>query len=163
MLAACQSHFADCDVFIAAAAVADYAPETIQTQKIKKPELAEDSRQASNENDLETEIVTLRLKRTPDIVATLARSKQPGQIVVGFAAETEHLLEHARAKLQSKRLDLIVANDVTAEGAGFDTDTNIVTLLWPDGQTQTLPQMSKSEVGRELLHALLPLLQAREI
>ena len=148
MLAACQIYFADCDVFIASAAVADYAPETVHAQKIKKPAVAED----------EEGIVTLRLKRTPDIVATLAKSKRPGQIVVGFAAETEHLLAHARSKLTTKRLDLIVANDITVEGAGFETDTNIVTLLWPDGRMESLPQMSKGAVACHLLNALYSVL-----
>ncbi len=154
MLTACQSYFADCDVFIASAAVADYTPETVHAQKIKKPMAATNTSTQTEETDGE-ETVTIRLKRTPDIVATLAKSKQPGQIVVGFAAETEHLLAHARAKLETKRLDLIVANDITMEGAGFESDTNIVTLLWPDGRTETLPQMSKREVGRALLNVLL--------
>ena len=162
MLAACQSHFAACDVFIASAAVADYAPETVHAQKMKKPMTAtnasaqtEEANAMQSEEANNAEITTLRLKRTPDIVATLAAGKQPGQIVVGFAAETEHLLAHARAKLETKRLDLIVANDITMEGAGFETDTNIVTLLWPDGRMETLPQMSKREVGRALLNVLL--------
>ncbi len=141
MLAACASRFADCDVFIAAAAVADYAPETFAAQKIKKsPDTADG--------------LTLRLKRTPDIVALLAARKRPGQTVVGFAAETENLLAYARAKLQAKHLDLIVANDVTAEGAGFDADTNIITLLWPDGRSESLPKTSKRDAARFILDCL---------
>ena len=141
MKTACEAHFGECDVFIAAAAVADYAPETIAPHKMKKTP--------------ETEAgITLHLRRTPDILALLAAQKQPGQLVVGFAAETQDLLDNARKKLETKRLDLIVANDVTAEGAGFDTDTNIVTLLWPDGRTEALPQSSKREVARRLLDAL---------
>ena len=141
MLAACEARFPACDVFIAAAAVADYAPETIAAQKMKKtPDTADG--------------LTLRLKRTPDILAIMAARKTPRQIVVGFAAETEALLANARAKLQAKKLDLIVANDVAAEGAGFDADTNIITLLWPDGRAESLPQMSKRDAARRILEQL---------
>ncbi|HZO91892.1 MAG TPA: bifunctional phosphopantothenoylcysteine decarboxylase/phosphopantothenate--cysteine ligase CoaBC [Chthonomonadaceae bacterium] len=146
MLAACAARFPECDAFIAAAAVADYAPQEIAPQKIKKPE------------EMEGEILTLRLRRTPDILATLAAQKRPGQIVVGFAAETENLLANARKKLEAKRLDLLIANDVTAKGAGFDAETNIVTLLWPDGRAESLPQLPKREVARHLLDAVRPLL-----
>jgi phosphopantothenoylcysteine decarboxylase/phosphopantothenate--cysteine ligase len=141
MLRACQERFAETNIFIAAAAVADYTPEVVAAQKIKKSEEG-------------AEGLTLRLKRTADIVGTLAAQKRPGQVVVGFAAETEDLLAHAQAKLERKRLDLIVANDVTAEGAGFDVDTNIVTLLWSDGRRDALPKLPKREVARRLLDAL---------
>src|SRR5579884_1814288 len=144
MLAACTERFPGCNALIAAAAVADYAPETVAPQKLKK--------------SVQEEGLTLRLRRTPDIVATLAAQKRPGQILVGFAAETEDLIANARKKLESKRLDLLVANDVTSEGAGFEVDTNIVTLLWPDGRTEPLPRLSKREVARRLLDALRPLL-----
>lgn len=150
MLAACGAHFPDCHAFIAAAAVADYAAETIAPQKLKK------SDSATGEDGL-----TLRLRRTPDILAAMAARKQPGQIVVGFAAETENLLANARKKLKTKHLDLIVANDVTAEGAGFDADTNVVTLLWPDGRADSLPKLPKREVARRLLDALKPLLPSQ--
>ena len=142
MLAACASRFDSCDVFIAAAAVADYAPEAVAAQKMKKSSETEDG-------------PTLRLKRTPDILAILAARKSPCQTVIGFAAETEDLLANARRKLEAKRLDLIVANNVTAEGAGFDSDTNIVTLLWPDGRAEALPQMAKREVARKILESLM--------
>ena len=153
MLAACQAHFADTDIFIAAAAVADYAPETVQTHKIKKSVLVAEQAGESGTNEAKDaeEIITLRLKRTPDILATLARQKRPDQIVVGFAAETHDLLTHAQAKLQSKRLDMIVANDVMAEGAGFEGDTNIVTLLWPDGRILELPKASKTDIAAHIL------------
>ena len=141
MLAACEARFAACDVFIAAAAVADYAPEIVAAQKMKKtPETADG--------------LTLRLKRTPDILAILAVRKSSHQTVVGFAAETEDLLRNARVKLETKNLDLIVANDVTAEGAGFEVDTNIITLLWPDGGADSLPQMSKREAAARILEGL---------
>jgi len=79
-------------------------------------------------------------------------------VLVGFAAETENLLDNARRKRAFPYLDLTVANDVTAEGAGFDADTNIVTFLWPDGRADALPQLSKREVARHLLDVLRPLL-----
>jgi phosphopantothenoylcysteine decarboxylase/phosphopantothenate--cysteine ligase len=150
MLAACQAHFTDADIFIAAAAVADYAPETVQPHKIKKPVLSAGQDGENDSNDAE-EIITLRLKRTPDILAALARQKRPDQIMVGFAAETQDLLANAQAKLKSKRLDMIVANDVTAEGAGFETDTNIVTLLWPNGRMEALPKASKFDIAARIL------------
>lgn len=144
MLRAAQARFDACDLFIAAAAPADYTPEQVARQKIKKGGKGE--------------TLTLRLRETPDIVATLAAGKSR-QIVVGFAAETENLLAHAAEKLARKRLDLIVANDVTAEGAGFETETNIVTLLFADGRVEPLPKMSKREVADRLLDAAVALMQ----
>lgn len=147
MLAACAERFAGCDLFIAAAAVADYAPETVATEKIKKPDLPADTR--GNQEGL-----TLRLRRTPDILATLAAQKRIGQTVVGFAAETNDVLANAQKKLTSKRVDLLVANDITQAGAGFDTDTNIVTLLWPDGRQEALPILPKAEVAKRIFDVL---------
>ncbi|HLI48928.1 MAG TPA: bifunctional phosphopantothenoylcysteine decarboxylase/phosphopantothenate--cysteine ligase CoaBC [Chthonomonas sp.] len=149
MLDACQSHFPTCDLFVAAAAVSDYAPAQRAAHKLKKSERDGD--------------IVLTLHPTPDILATLARRKGPHQVVVGFAAETENLLEHARYKLETKKLDLIVANDVTQEGAGFETDTNVVTLLWPDGRQEPLPLLPKSEVADRLLAAVRPLLKAKPL
>ncbi|CCW35607.1 phosphopantothenoylcysteine decarboxylase/phosphopantothenate--cysteine ligase [Chthonomonas calidirosea] len=149
MLAACQSHFQMCDLFIAAAAVSDYTPAQRAPHKLKKSERDGD--------------IVLTLRPTPDILATLARQKGPHQVVVGFAAETENLLEHARHKLEAKQLDLIVANDVTQEGAGFEKDTNVVTLLWPDGRQEPLPLLPKSAVADRLLTAVRPLLKARPL
>lgn len=151
MYRACETCFDDCDLFIAAAAVADYTPETVAPQKIKKE---------GEEGGGET--LTLVLRQTTHILKTLAARKRPGQIVVGFAAETENLLTNALAKLRSRNLDLVVANDVTQAGAGFDTDTNIVTLLWPDGHADALPLLTKAEVASRLLTALQPLLAASE-
>lgn len=147
MCVASVEQFASADLFIGAAAVADYAPAEFQAQKIKKQPGVED--------------LTLRLRRTPDILATLGKRKQSGQITVGFAAETEELLANARNKILAKQLDLIVANDVTAEGAGFESDTNIVTLLWPDGRSEALPRLSKREVANRLLDACHSLLNAK--
>lgn len=150
MLAACERAFPTCDVFIAAAAVADYAPETVATQKIKKPDIAPDE-----------DILTLRLRRTPHILAHLSAQKRPGQVVVGFAAETQEAAENARRKPYAARLDLMVANDVTQAGAGFEGDTNIVTLLWPNGRAEALPLLTKREVARRLLDAIRPLLASK--
>ena len=151
MYQACAARFDACDLFIAAAAVADYTPATVAAQKIKKS--AEES---------VGETLTLTLRQTTHILATLAARKRPGQIVVGFAAETENVLENALAKLRRRHLDLVVVNDVMQAGAGFDTETNIVTLLWPDGRADSLPIMPKREVADRLLTALQPLLTAAE-
>lgn len=133
MLHACEEHAAHADVIVAAAAVADYAPAETAAQKIKKAENGED--------------LVLRLRRTEDILGRLGRAKRLGQTLVGFAAETERLEENARAKLSGKNLDLIVANDVTEAGAGFEGDTNIVTLIERDGAAERLPRMSKRQVA----------------
>jgi len=148
MFVASSEHFPESDLFIAAAAVADFTPETVASRKIKKQP--------------DTETLTLRLRRTEDILGTLGRRKRSGQIVVGFAAETEDLLSNAHAKLTGKNLDLIVANDVTLEGAGFDADTNIVTLLRPDADAVTLPQLPKREVAKRLFDLLATLLPVQD-
>ncbi len=131
---------ANCSVAILAAAVADYRPVEQQAEKIKKSDA----------------VLTILLERTTDILAEVARNK--GQkIVVGFAAETDHVAENARKKLSAKNADLIVANDITAEGAGFDHDTNIVTLFSRDGRDLALPKMSKSEVAQRILDEVVRL------
>jgi phosphopantothenoylcysteine decarboxylase/phosphopantothenate--cysteine ligase len=145
MMAACNERFPACDILIAAAAVADYTPVEVAAQKIKKPDV-----------DPAADTLTLTLRRTPHILATLAACKRPGQIVVGFAAETQQLLDNARSKPYFRQLDLIVANDVTTAGAGFDVDTNIVTLLWPDGRAESLPLLAKRAVAARLLDAIRP-------
>jgi len=122
-------------VILMAAAVVDFAPAGAETEKIKKHEGA----------------LTLELKPTPDILAEISRRRKPGQLIVGFAAETSNLLENAASKLQKKGLDLIVANDVTQEGAGFDGDTNIVTLVFPGGQVKPFEKMSKLDVANLIL------------
>jgi len=126
------------EIIVAAAAVADYRPAEFSQQKIKK----------SGQSP------TLSLTPNDDILALLGRLKRPGQTLVGFAAETDDLLGHAREKLNSKNLDWIVANDVTAEGAGFDGDTNIVTLLGKDGQEISLPLLTKREVAERILETI---------
>jgi phosphopantothenoylcysteine decarboxylase/phosphopantothenate--cysteine ligase len=103
--------------------------------------------------------LTIRLEPTPDILATMARDKGD-RLVVGFAAETDHVAENARKKLAEKNADLIVANDVTAEGAGFDVDTNIVTIFSRDARDLPLPRMRKAEVAQRILDEALRLRSA---
>ena len=129
------------DLLIQAAAPADYRAEEIAPQKIKKQG---------------GEPMTFTLVENPDVAATLGKAKRSGQVFVGFAAETNDVLAHARDKLARKNLDMIVANDVTRPGAGFDVDTNIVTLITKDGQ-EALPMMSKAEVAQRILDRALAL------
>jgi phosphopantothenoylcysteine decarboxylase/phosphopantothenate--cysteine ligase len=140
MYTAVMERIAGASIAILAAAVADYRPVEQHTEKIKK-------RNAP---------LTISLEQTQDILMEAAKNK--GQkIVVGFAAETEHVAENARKKLLSKNADLMVANDVSAEGAGFDHDTNIVTLFSRDGRDLALPKMSKSEVAQRILDEVVRL------
>lgn len=133
-------HLSDATVVIAAAAVADYRPVKPRTTKMKR-----------DKNHL-----TVELEATPDILADVAQEK--GQrILVGFAAETDHLAENARAKLERKGVDLIVANDVTQQGAGFDLDTNVVSLFARNAQEISLPPMSKFEIAGRVLDQVLRL------
>ncbi len=131
----------NCDIIIKAAAVADYRPLQRAGQKIKK-------------KSAETGIT---LVKTADILAELGQIKQTGQILVGFAAETENLRENAVAKLESKNLDMIVANDVSVEGAGFNGGTNIVRFIWKDGRSEELPLMSKEKVAGKILDRVMEL------
>ena len=129
------------DLLIQAAAPADYRAKEVAPQKIKKQG---------------GEPMTFTLGENPDVAATLGKAKRSGQVFVGFAAETNDVLAHARDKLARKNLDMIVANDVTRPGAGFDVDTNIVTLITKDGQ-EALPMMSKAEVAQRILDRALAL------
>ena len=129
------------DLLIQAAAPADYRAKEVAPQKIKKQG---------------GEPMTFTLVENPDVAATLGKAKRSGQGFVGFAAETNDVLAHARDKLARKNLDMIVANDVTRPGAGFDVDTNIVTLITKDGQ-EALPMMSKAEVAQRILDRALAL------
>lgn len=135
------SEYADSqDVIIKAAAVADYTPATVSEQKMKK-----------KDGEL-----SIELKRTTDILQYLGEHKRPAQILCGFAMETENLLENARKKLEKKNLDLIVANSLTVEGAGFQGDTNVVTLLTKD-ETKPLEKMTKEEVADKVLDEIVGL------
>lgn len=127
-------HAAQCDLVIMSAAVADYRPTVVQTEKIKKHDT----------------VSTLFLERTTDILAELGQNKRPGQYLCGFSMETESLLENSRKKLEQKNLDLIVANNLKQPGAGFAIDTNLVTLLTKE-ETVSLPLLSKEAVAEQLL------------
>ena len=111
-----------------------------------------------DERSIPPERLTLELEPTPDILAELGREKGT-RILVGFAAETDRVADNARAKLSRKGADMIVANDVTQEGAGFDTDTNIVTLFLRDGREIPLPKLTKLDVANRILDHVLELHQ----
>ena len=129
------------DIIIKAAAVADYRVQEVSEHKIKK-------------NDQELVLV---LEKNPDILKELGTKKRADQILVGFAAETQNLLEYAKDKLEKKNLDMIVANDVSRKDAGFNTDTNLVKLLYRNGTVDELPLMSKHQLADELLNRVLRL------
>jgi phosphopantothenoylcysteine decarboxylase/phosphopantothenate--cysteine ligase len=140
MLAALQTATADSDAVIMAAAPADFRPANPSDQKLKK---------TAGEESL-----TIELAKNPDIIATLPR----GGVRVGFAAETHNLAEYAKQKLISKRLDFIVANDVTSAGSGFGTETNEVTIFHSDGRTEEFPLQSKYAVAHAILDRVAELL-----
>ena len=138
---AMMEHCEQQDIIVQAAAPADYRVENPADQKIKKQD---------------GEALVLTLVENPDIAKAVGERKHPGQILVGFAAETQNVLANAQKKLSKTNLDLIVANDVTAEGAGFGVDTNIVTLVTADGVT-ALPKMSKHDVADRIWDKALEL------
>ena len=145
MLQAVLAALPQADALVMAAAVADFRPAVQAGNKIKKEE----------------GIPEIRLVNTPDILRAVASQKeQTGwpRCTVGFAAESQHLLDNARAKLASKKLDLIVANDIGAADAGFAVDTNRVVLLYPDGRSEALPLMSKDEVSQVVMQRVVTLL-----
>ena len=128
----------EADIIIMAAAVGDYTPAQVANQKIKKS----------------AESISLELERTTDILAELGKRKRANQLLIGFALETENLLDNARKKLQSKNADWIVLNSPNEEGAGFGTSTNKVTLIHKDGSQIPLPLMSKKKVAEHILHQI---------
>ena len=140
MLDACLAVYPDTDIVIKAAAVADFKPRSVADQKIKKIH-PEDG-------------MTIVMDQNPDILKTLGGMKKQ-QFLVGFAAETQNLLENAANKVKKKNLDMIVANDVSLKGAGFNTDTNIVKFLYPDGTVEALEILSKDEVASILLDRVM--------
>jgi phosphopantothenoylcysteine decarboxylase / phosphopantothenate---cysteine ligase len=145
MYEAVMSELPSASVFIGAAAVADYAPSNIAKSKIKKA--GQDS-------------MTLELSKTPDILSEVSNKRRDGMIVVGFAAETTDVVKYGRSKLENKSLDLVVANDITKQGAGFDTDTNIATILTRNGNEIELPLMSKREMADKILDEIVRLRQS---
>ena len=150
MRAAVHAELARCTVFVAAAAVSDFRPAAPAKQKIKKESLADDAG------------LTIELVRNPDILAEVCRAPgRAGRTVIGFAAESEDVIAAARRKLERKGCDGIVANDVSRADAGFDVDTNAVTFVWPGGDAESLPLLSKREVAERLLDRVEKLRAAR--
>lgn len=140
MLDACLRAFPDSDIAIMCAAVADYAPAEAAESKIKR------------EHD---EVPSIRLVKNPDIAASLGKGKRPGQILAGFALETDHEFGNACEKLERKNLDLIVLNSLRDSGAGFGTDTNKVSIITRPGNRTDFPLKSKAEVADDILNAIM--------
>ena len=134
MFEAVTKEFRDQDAVIKAAAVADYRPKEVNTEKTKK-----------KDGDL-----TISLERTEDILKWLGEHKTKGQFLCGFSMETENMIENSREKLNRKKIDMIVANNLKVEGAGFGTDTNVVTIITKDSEI-ALQKMTKEEVAHRLL------------
>lgn len=132
------------DMIIKAAAVGDYRPAETATEKLKKSD----------------EELHISLARNPDILAELGRKKRPGQLLCGFAMETQNLLDNAADKLRRKNCDMLVANSLRDAGAGFGTDTNVATLLYADGRQETAPLMQKEALADIILDRLLGLSQS---
>jgi phosphopantothenoylcysteine decarboxylase/phosphopantothenate--cysteine ligase len=146
MLNAVLAEIQDADALVMAAAAADFRPKTVAKDKLKKRD----------------GLPQVELEAAPDILKTVA-GKRSGlkrlKVVAGFAAESQDLLQNASEKLQSKHLDLIAANDISADDAGFAVDTNRVTLLFADGKSEALPLMSKSEVAENIIEHIAELLE----
>ena len=138
MFEAVKHESVNADIVIKAAAVADYTPATVAEEKIKKQD---------GDN-------SIALVRTTDILKWLGENRREGQVLCGFSMETEHLLENSKAKLEKKNIDMIVANNLRVEGAGFGVDTNVVTIITKDKVTE-LPQMSKEAVAGKILDTIL--------
>lgn len=146
MYQAVTSRQKDMDIIIKAAAVADYRPENVASEKMKK-----------KDGEL-----SIPLARTKDILKTLGENKPEGQFLCGFSMETENMIENSRAKLQKKRLDLICANNIKVAGAGFGVDTNVLTLISENGM-QELPLMSKWDAAVRLLDEILKMRRERSV
>ncbi len=138
MCDAVLSRWEETDILLMAAAVADYRPETVSEQKVKKTDGP----------------MGIPLVRTTDILQTLGERKAEGQFLCGFSMETEHMLESSRKKLKEKNLDMIVANNLNTDGAGFGTETNVVTLITPEREEE-LPLLSKQEAADRILDAIV--------
>lgn len=140
MLNAVEKEFNDCQILIKAAAPLDYRPNVVSNSKIKK------------KND----ILEMRFIKNPDIARHFGKIKK-SQIMVGFAAETDNIIESAKEKIKRKNFDFIVANDVSKEGAGFKTDTNIVTIIDKDGNIENYPLMQKKKLANIILDKIVKL------
>jgi phosphopantothenoylcysteine decarboxylase/phosphopantothenate--cysteine ligase len=141
MFAAVMKNLPETSVFIGAAAVADYRPRNVADAKIKKSE---------------QDVLTLELEKTPDILLNVSANWHDDLIVVGFAAETNDVANYAKAKLKKKNLDMVVANDITKQGAGFNSDTNIATIITRDAEIE-MPLMSKRDLADKILDEVLKL------
>ena len=139
MFLAVKDNFENADIVVKSAAVADFTPVSTAEEKIKK----------SN-----TDFGEIKLKRTEDIIGYLGEHKRKGQFICGFSMETENMLENSRKKLTKKNMDMIVANNLKTEGAGFGTDTNVVTIITKD-EEKLLPMMPKREVSHYILSAVM--------
>jgi phosphopantothenoylcysteine decarboxylase/phosphopantothenate--cysteine ligase len=145
MLEKISLYFDDAHVLIKAAAPSDYKPRHFSDIKIKK--------------ETGKDILEIDFEKNPDIAAYFGARKKNKQLIVGFAAETEDLFENATKKIQSKNLDFIIANDVTMEGAGFEVDTNIVSIIYKDGTVENLPIMGKSELAKIIIDRIKNILE----
>ncbi|SFO06740.1 phosphopantothenoylcysteine decarboxylase / phosphopantothenate--cysteine ligase [Pseudobutyrivibrio sp. UC1225] len=139
MAEAVKSRAGEMDIIIKSAAVADYRPATVAAEKIKKKD---------------GEASSIELERTEDILSYLGANKKSGQFICGFSMETENMLENSKAKLKKKNVDMIVANNLRTAGAGFGTDTNVVTLITAD-DARELPIMSKDDVAQAILDEIV--------
>lgn len=142
MLAACEESFPSVDIAVMCAAVADYAPAEVADRKIKREH---------------SEVPVIHLVKNPDIAATLGSRKRPGQILVGFALETDHELDNAAEKLRRKNLDMIVLNSLRDKGAGFGTDTNKVSIIRRDGSREDFGLKPKREVASDIVSSVIGL------
>lgn len=142
MLAACEEAFPSVDIAVMCAAVADYAPAEVADRKIKREH---------------SEVPVIHLVKNPDIAATLGSRKRPGQILVGFALETDHELDNAAEKLRRKNLDMIVLNSLRDKGAGFGTDTNKVSIIRRDGSREDFGLKPKREVAADIVSSVIGL------
>ncbi len=145
MCAEAQKHFSDADIFIFSAAVADYRPATVATEKIKKSE----------------DTFTITMVKNPDIASLFGQQKRKGQLSIGFALETEHEIEHASAKMQKKNFDAIVLNSLKDKGAGFRHDTNKIKILEKNGRVLEYDLKSKHEVAEDIVQYLLHVLNQK--
>ncbi|NTW26258.1 MAG: phosphopantothenoylcysteine decarboxylase, partial [Lentimicrobium sp.] len=138
----CMSEKDDADIIVMAAAVADYKPAVQSVSKLKKSEVS----------------IGIQLLPTQDILTGIGKTKKPGQIICGFALETDHEEENARKKLQSKNLDLIVLNSLQDQGAGFKTLTNKISIIFKNGQIQHFPVKPKREVAQDIIAAIISII-----
>lgn len=143
MAEACISKFQHCDIAILSAAVADFTPVEVKRNKIKK-----------DKNDF-----TLSLRPTTDIAATLGKMKKSGQILVGFALETDNEIKYASRKLENKNLDVIVLNSLKDEGAGFEYDTNKITLIDRNNIIDKFELKSKEDAAKDILNKVVSMIQ----